>query len=224
MDTSHSDRSVRYLLTGGGTAGHVYPALAFAEHIAKEDPKARFLYVGTRNGAEERIVPAWGYPLKTLKVRGMPMGRAPLKLLAFLVLLLFSTVKALGIMRRFRPHVIIATGGYASAPVFLAALLLRLLRRWQGVLALHEQNIIPGRFNQLMSRWADFVGTSFPGHPEVLSRREKLLDRIPGSQGRCRHCRGQCHEGDAGTPGPGHCAARQGHPGFRGQFRSEECQ
>jgi len=152
----------RYILTGGGTAGHVYPALAIQEAVLEQEPEATFAYLGTRNGAEERIVPGWGIPLKALPVRGLPSRKNPVKVLAFLLRLLLSAGMAARTLLRFKPRAIIGTGGYASAPVFLAALILRPLGLWKGILALHEQNIIPGRSNLWMSRGADFIGTSFP--------------------------------------------------------------
>lgn len=155
-------RPYRYLLTGGGTAGHVYPALALAEYIRQMEPEARFLYIGARGGAEERVVPPAGYVLETLPVRGLPQGRSILRLAGVLLRLGQSVFRSFRVLWRFKPDVVVGTGGYASSPVLLAALVLRWIRLWQGVIALHEQNILPGRFNRWMSRWADFTGIAFP--------------------------------------------------------------
>ncbi|MEW6440819.1 MAG: glycosyltransferase [bacterium] len=161
----------RYLLTGGGTGGHVYPALALAERIRQHEPDAQFLYLGAKGGAEERVVPPTGLPLLALRIRGLPEGRSPLLLAAVFVRLLWTCLQASRVLFRFRPHVILGTGGYASAPVLVAAFLLRSVRRWKGVLGLHEQNILPGRFNHWMSRHADFIGTSFPDTVSYLKGR-----------------------------------------------------
>ena len=169
----------RYLLTGGGTAGHVYPALSIAEAILDHEPGAEFMYLGARNGAEERIVPAWGFPLLALPIRGLPPSKSPFKLLRFLALLFLSTGRAVLALRRFKPHAIIGTGGYASAPVFVAAVALRFLGLWKGVLSLHEQNIVPGRFNRWMARWADFVGTSFPDDGKCFPRQKTFWTGYP---------------------------------------------
>ncbi len=162
------ERPCRYLLTGGGTAGHVYPALALAEHIRQKEPEACFLYVGAKGGAEERVVPPAGYALETLPVRGLPTGRSILRLAGVMLRLAQSVLRSFRILWRFRPDVIVGSGGYASSPVLLAALVLRSVRLWKGVLALHEQNILPGRFNRWMSRWADFTGAAFPDTAQFL--------------------------------------------------------
>lgn len=169
------ERPYRYLLTGGGTAGHVYPALALAEHIRQKEPESRFLYVGAKGGAEERIVPSAGYVLETLPVRGLPANRSILRLAGVMLRLGQSVLRSFRILWRFRPDVIVGSGGYASSPVLLAALVLRFFGLWKGVLALHEQNILPGRFNLWMSRWADFTGTAFPDTAPLLMRRENIF-------------------------------------------------
>lgn len=169
----------RYLLTGGGTAGHVYPGLALANHIQGREPGAQFLFVGARGGAEERIVPAAGYPLRTLGVRGLPVGRDPRLLVRTLWRLCVSVAEASRILRAFRPGVVVGMGGYASAPVLLAALLLRALRLWEGTIAIHEQNIVPGRFNRWMARWVDFTGTSFPDTCRLLATQKAHWSAYP---------------------------------------------
>ena len=174
--------SNRYLLTGGGTAGHVYPALALAEFIREHEPEAKFLYVGARGGAEERIVTSMGYDLTTFPVKGLPTAWAPFRLAGVIVQLAGAILQALRIFFRFRPHVVLGTGGYASAPVLLTGLLLRSLRLWRGVMTLHEQNILPGRFNKWMSKWADFIGTSFPETVAHLTGRRVFWTGYPVRQ------------------------------------------
>lgn len=151
-----------YLFTGGGTGGHVYPGIALAEFIHGKEPDSQFLFVGAKGGAEEKIVPASGYPLETLNVVGLPSRRNPLAHTRVLWRLFRAWIRACRILRRSKPHFILGTGGYASAPILLAALFLRSMGLWKGILAVHEQNIVPGRFNLWMSRWVDFTGTSFP--------------------------------------------------------------
>ncbi len=169
----------RYLITGGGTAGHVYPGLALAEGIQRNEPDAQFLFVGTRKGAEERIVPAAGQPLRTLSVRGLPSRAGPFVWVQAGWQLGTSLLQAIRLVAGFRPHVIIGTGGYASAPVLLAAILMRPFGLWKGLLSLHEANIIPGRFNRWMSRWVDFTGTSFPETLRYLSKQKAFWTGYP---------------------------------------------
>jgi len=194
-------KSFRYLVTGGGTGGHVYPGLALADFIREREPESEFLYVGANGGAEERIVPARGYPLRTLPVRGLPAGRTLTRYAAVFLTLIRSLLQAVRIIFAYKPDVIIGTGGYASAPVLLAASVLRALRAWHGILAVHEQNIVPGRFNLWVHRRLDFMGVSFPetlryfpgqkacvtGYPlRREMQRESLIDPAKREQDRSR--------------------------------------
>ncbi len=147
---------MRYLLTGGGTGGHVYPNLAIAGELARRDPDARFLYVGVRGRAEADIVPRHGIPIRFTPARGMPASRFSPAMVSFLFSLLIGTIKALFIILRFRPQLVVATGGYASAPTLLAA---RFLRR---PILVHEQNAYPGLVNRTFGRMAGRVCVSFP--------------------------------------------------------------
>jgi UDP-N-acetylglucosamine--N-acetylmuramyl-(pentapeptide) pyrophosphoryl-undecaprenol N-acetylglucosamine transferase len=179
MQTSSPAETLRCLITGGGTAGHVYPGLALAEGIRRHEPHAEFLFVGARKGAEERIVPAEGHPLHTLAVTGIPTRPGPFVWLQTIWRLGASLLQAIRLIVRFRPQAIIGTGGYASAPVLLAAILLRSFGLWKGVLSLHEANIIPGRFNRWVSGWADFTGTSFPETLRFFSKGKSVWTGYP---------------------------------------------
>ena len=90
------------------------------------------------------MVPAKGYHLRTLAVKGLPAGKAPLRYMNVLWHLVKALFQATRILTEFKPHAVIGTGGYASAPILLAALAMRSLRVWNGVIALQEQNILPG--------------------------------------------------------------------------------
>ena len=179
MRKTFETTNLRYVITGGGTAGHVYPGLALAEGIQRHEPDARFLFVGARNGAEERIVPAQGHELRTLAVKGLPPKAGPFIWLQRIWLLGMSLLQAARLILRFKPHVIIGTGGYASAPVLLAAIVMRSLGLWKGLLSLHEANIIPGRFNRWASGWVDFTGTSFPETLRFLSKNKAFWTGYP---------------------------------------------
>jgi UDP-N-acetylglucosamine--N-acetylmuramyl-(pentapeptide) pyrophosphoryl-undecaprenol N-acetylglucosamine transferase len=167
------------LITGGGTAGHVYPGLALAEGIQRVEPDAEFLFVGARRGAEERIVPEEGHELRTLAVRGIPPKAGPTVWFPTAWQLAGSLLQAVRILLQFKPHAIIGTGGYASAPVLLAAVLLRPPGLWKGVLSLHEANIVPGRLNRWLSGWVDFTGTSFPETLRFLAMKKAFWTGYP---------------------------------------------
>ncbi len=152
----------RVVLTGGGTGGHVNPALAIAEAIKNREPHTRFLYVGVAGKAEAVIVKRAGLPLRFVVSRGLPGFRPSLALLRFLFTWVVGTVQSLGILVRFRPHWIIATGGYVSAPIVTAGVVLKALRIGPLKIFLHEQNSVPGQMNLLLGRYAHRVFLTFP--------------------------------------------------------------
>jgi len=155
-------RESRVLLTGGGTGGHVNPALAIAEEIRKREPGSRFLYVGVKNKAEAVIVRKAGYPLRFVQSRGFPGLSPSPATLAFLGRLTVGVFQALWILLVFCPRWVVATGGYVSAPVILAAMVLRFSRLSSAKVFLHEQNSVPGQLNGLLGRWVDRVLLTFP--------------------------------------------------------------
>jgi UDP-N-acetylglucosamine--N-acetylmuramyl-(pentapeptide) pyrophosphoryl-undecaprenol N-acetylglucosamine transferase len=150
---------VKFVLTGGGTGGHVYPALAIAESLKTRYDSAEFLYIGVRGRAEEKIVPALGYAISFVTSAGITGGIRG-KLTAGLRIGV-GCMQAMSILIRFKPDAIIGTGGYASVPAVLAASMLRKLGLSKVKIFIHEQNYAPGRWNRMISRQADRVWTSF---------------------------------------------------------------
>lgn len=157
-----ASRELRIILTGGGTGGHVNPALAIAEGIKKREPAVRFLYVGVRGKAESVIVNRAGYELRFVASAGFPGLKPSLRLVRFLSMLTLGVMQSTVILLRFAPRWVIATGGYVSAPIILATLLLRKLGLSPTRVFLHEQNSIPGQLNALLGKWVDRVFLTFP--------------------------------------------------------------
>lgn len=151
---------MRILLTGGGTAGHVNPALAIGKTLAGEG--TRFLFVGVRGRAEAQVVPREGLPIRFVRASGYPGLRPSLELCRFLFNLSVGVLQACVILLTFRPQVIVGTGGFASAPVMFAAGLLRRVHLLRPRVFVHEQNAAPGKLNQLVGRLADRVFVTFP--------------------------------------------------------------
>ena len=149
----------RILLTGGGTAGHVNPALAIGRALG--DEQTRYLYVGVRGRAEADVVPREGIPISFVRASAFPGTRPSWQWLRFLTNLAFGVLVSLFVIRRFRPDIIVGTGGFASAPVMLAAALLRRVGLCRAGIFVHEQNAAPGRLNLLVGRLADRVFVSF---------------------------------------------------------------
>jgi murein biosynthesis integral membrane protein MurJ len=148
----------RFLFTGGGTGGHVYPNVAIYEALKEKYPDGEFLYVGSRKGSEAGIIPALAQPMKFTAVpsRGLPQNIKSLKSVIALAAILLGAVKSFFILRKFRADVVIGSGGYVAAPVLLAAALLK-----QKVF-IHEQNAVPGRLNLFIARFATKIGVTFP--------------------------------------------------------------
>lgn len=161
----------RFLLTGGGTGGHVTPALAAAGALAERFPEAEFRYAGLAGKAEAAMAPNAGIPLSRVFSRGLP-GAGP-KLISFAWHLGWGVLAALGILLRYRPDLILATGGYVAAPTVLANALLRRLRLTRTPLLVHEQNAHLGRLNRLAARFADLVAVTFP----------ETLQEVPAGKG-----------------------------------------
>ncbi|MFP5254334.1 MAG: undecaprenyldiphospho-muramoylpentapeptide beta-N-acetylglucosaminyltransferase [Acidimicrobiia bacterium] len=147
------------IVTGGGTAGHVLPALAIAEAVvAQGHDRAAVHYVGSERGIESRLVPPTGFPMTLLPGRGIQRRLTPANLAAVAGLVV-AGVRALALVRRLRPSVVVAVGGYASVAVGLAAVV------WRVPLVVAEQNAVPGAANRLLARFARASAVSFEGTP-----------------------------------------------------------
>lgn len=145
---------MRLIMAGGGTGGHLFPGLAVAREFQKRDATTEILFVGSEWGIENRILPQEGFPLESVPIKGIK-GRGVRGLVEALYHLPISFFRSLGIINRFRPECIIGLGGYASAPLLLAATLRRIR------CAVMEQNLRPGLTNRLLGWVADRVFTSF---------------------------------------------------------------
>ena len=106
----------RFILSGGGTGGHIYPAIAIANELKKRYPEAQFLFVGAKDKMEMEKVPQAGYEIKGLWISGL-QRKLSLKNLMFPIKLISSLIKARSIISSFKPQVAIGTGGFASGPV-----------------------------------------------------------------------------------------------------------
>ena len=145
---------MKLLLAGGGTGGHLFPAIALAEQFKSEEPQGEVLFVGTGHGLEARMLPELGWALETIEMSGWA-GRGFIGRFRVLGQLLKSLGQSRKILRNFSPDVVVGVGGYASVPVLLAA-------KIQGIpFVVHEQNAWPGLANRLLGRWAKRVCLSF---------------------------------------------------------------
>lgn len=134
---------MKILITGGGTGGHIYPALAFVNYVKQVEPQTEFMYVGTQLGLESQIVPKYNIPFKTIKIQGFRRSLSPQNFKT-VYLFLNSIGKAKKIIKEFQPDVVIGTGGYVSGSVVYAAKQLKIPT------IVHEQNSIPGMTNKFL--------------------------------------------------------------------------
>lgn len=146
---------MRILIAGGGTGGHVFPGLALAEEVVTRHPGNDAVFVGTARGLEAQVVPAAGFPIELIEVRGLK-GKGWLPGLKNLLLLPRAFLQSLRILRRWRPDVVVGVGGYASGPLVLAAWMLRIPT------AVQEQNAVAGLTNRLLGFVVDAAFTAFP--------------------------------------------------------------
>ncbi len=144
------------LLAGGGTGGHTYPAIAVAQELQRRGHAVRF--VGARRGIEGRVVPAAGFEIDLLAGRGLQRRLTPANVAAILGAA-WAVVRAVAIVRRVRPRVVVGFGGYASFPCVLAARLLRV------PVVVHEQDAAPGLANRLGVRLGARPAVSLPDTP-----------------------------------------------------------
>jgi len=142
--------TTRIIFAGGGTGGHLYPALAVADELRRRHPEAEIPFVGGRRGLENRLVPAAGYPLRTLALSGIK-GAGLVGRIRAAVAAGWAVLRCLGWMLGRRPDLVIGVGGYASGPAVLAASVL-------GVKTMvMEQNHFPGATNRFLARRVDAV-------------------------------------------------------------------
>lgn len=159
--------SLRLVISGGGTGGHIYPALAIVRAVQEVCPEVRVLYIGTAAGLEASIVPKEGLPFEAIPAKGLirkGVAGAPGAALTAAR----GTAAALRIIRRFGPDVVVGTGGYVSGPVALAARLARV------PLVLHEQNVFPGVTNRIAACWAAAVAVPHEAAAAHFGRRVRV--------------------------------------------------
>jgi UDP-N-acetylglucosamine--N-acetylmuramyl-(pentapeptide) pyrophosphoryl-undecaprenol N-acetylglucosamine transferase len=155
---------MRILIAGGGTAGHVNPALALARALGGDD----VVFVGTESGVESSIVPAAGFPLETIEVRGFDRSR-PMSLpsTGWTAVKAFRSARSL--VKHLRPAAVVGMGGYVSLPVCMAAASLRV------PVVLHEQNIVLGLANKVCKPLARRIGVSFEDTLETVGDKGVLV-------------------------------------------------
>ncbi|MFO7722494.1 MAG: UDP-N-acetylglucosamine--N-acetylmuramyl-(pentapeptide) pyrophosphoryl-undecaprenol N-acetylglucosamine transferase, partial [Bacteroidales bacterium] len=164
--------NTRVVITGGGTGGHVFPAIAIANALAPDIGRENLLFVGAIGKMEMEKVPAAGYNITGLPITGL-QGRLTLNNLLLPFRLIVSFIRAGRILRRFRPDVVVGVGGFASAPALWMARIFRI------PVVIQEQNSVPGKVNRIAGRWAKRICTAFPALERYFPESKVVLTGNP---------------------------------------------
>lgn len=158
---------MRILLTGGGTGGHIYPALAIGEYLQQQDSSTELLYIGTEKGMESTIVPRTGIPFETIEITGFKR-KLSYDNVRTVIRFLQGVSRSKELIGRFKPDVVVGTGGYVCGPVVYAAAKL-------GIPTfIHEQNAIPGLTNKFLTRYVSHIGVSFEASLPYFSKARQV--------------------------------------------------
>ena len=157
----------RFLFAGGGTGGHLYPAIAVAEEIKKLKPESEIIFVGTKSKIEGKVIPKLGYQFKSIWIKGFAR-KFNLENLLFPLKLFISGIQSLFISFRFKPKVAIGSGGYVAGPAIWGASVLG------AKIILMESNSYPGITTRLLERYADEVHITFNDSKKYLRQPEKI--------------------------------------------------
>ena len=159
---------MRILLAGGGTAGHINPAVAIAKYAQSVEPDTEILFVGKKGGMEARLVPSEGFDIRFVEVEGLKR-RLSLSNLTAAAKLVGAVSKCYRIIKDFKPDVVVGTGGYVCAPAVIAA------NRRKIPTLIHEQNVFPGSAIRMLSKKSSVTAISFDESRRYLSNAKKIL-------------------------------------------------
>uniref|UniRef100_A0A7C5V3K5 UDP-N-acetylglucosamine--N-acetylmuramyl-(pentapeptide) pyrophosphoryl-undecaprenol N-acetylglucosamine transferase n=1 Tax=Caldicellulosiruptor owensensis TaxID=55205 RepID=A0A7C5V3K5_9FIRM len=156
------------IFSGGGTGGHIYPAISVADFLKKSDENINIIFVGTKDGLEAKIVPEAGYKIEFIEVKGLKR-QLTVKNVEVLIKFLKGLKQAKKILKRYKPATVFVTGGYVSLPVAFAAKSLGIK------IILHEQNAFPGLATRIISRFCDKVLISFEESRKYFKKSKDII-------------------------------------------------
>lgn len=160
---------MRVIVTGGGTGGHIYPALAIADKFKEAEENAEILYVGNEEGIEKDVVPKAGYRIELVDARWIDRSN-PWQLVKTGAKVVKGIIEAEHIMRKFKPDVVIGTGGYVCFPVIVAG------KMYGAKTFLHEQNAFPGLANRALERYVNKVFLGFSDAAKYFKTPSKMVE------------------------------------------------
>lgn len=153
----------RVVIAGGGTGGHLYPGIALARSLMRQDMDIEISFVGTQKGLEAKVLPREGFDLKTILSAGL-LGKKNIAQWVSWFKLPISAAQSMCFLIRKRPGLVVGVGGYASGPLVLSAWILRI------PILIHEQNSIPGVTNKWLGKIADKIAVSFKDSTEAFPK------------------------------------------------------
>ncbi len=168
-------QQLKVIISGGGTGGHIFPAIAIANAIKKCRPNADFLFVGAKGKMEMEKVPAAGYPIKGLWISGI-QRKLTLQNLLFPLKLIYSLIVARKILTQYKPQIVIGTGGFASGPV------LKIASNNNIPTLIQEQNSFAGITNKLLGKKVDKICVAYEGMDKFFPKNKILLTGNPVRQ------------------------------------------
>lgn len=165
----------KFVISGGGTGGHIYPAIAIANGLKAVDPNCEILFIGAKGKMEMQKVPEAGYPIKGLWISGFSRSLSP-SLILFPIKLIVSLFTAFFTLLKYKPNAVIGVGGYASGPSLRMANLLGIPTFIQ------EQNSYPGVTNKILSKKASKIFVAYPNLERFFPKEKILLTGNPVRQ------------------------------------------
>lgn len=160
--------SIKAIISGGGTGGHIYPGISLAYEIKDRNVNNKVLFIGTERGLESKLIPREGFKFEKISARGIQRKICFENIVAILIFFI-SLFQSFKIIKRYKPDLVIGTGGYVSGSVVLMAALL-------GIPTfIHEQNVVPGVTNKFLSPLARATFLSFDQSREYFSHQSKLI-------------------------------------------------
>ena len=159
---------MRVIFAGGGTGGHINPAISIADYAKSQDTEFEALFIGTKRGLESKLVPKAGYDIKYIDIAGFNRKNL-LKNVSVVAKLIKSRIDCRKIIREFKPDCVVCTGGYVSGPVIMAA-------AKEGIPSLiHEQNVYPGLTVKGSEKYVDYLAVSFDETVNLMNAKEKCV-------------------------------------------------
>jgi UDP-N-acetylglucosamine--N-acetylmuramyl-(pentapeptide) pyrophosphoryl-undecaprenol N-acetylglucosamine transferase len=168
-------KQYKFILSGGGTGGHIYPAIAIANELKLRFPDAEFLFVGAKDKMEMQKVPQAGYQIKGLWIAGL-QRKLSLQNMMFPIKLVDSLWKSKRIIKQFKPDVVIGTGGFASGPLLKMASVMGIPT------VIQEQNSFPGITNKLLSKKANVICVAYENLERFFPKEKMVLTGNPVRQ------------------------------------------